>query len=104
MPSVVVAPKLFSETRTDQIDMSHWLIPGQTIGSVSPGTVSVYSGVDPTPSALIASVTLSGNIVSVKYGNGVLGTIYQASIRVTTVGIVADLYVSFYLAIIPDLP
>lgn len=101
MPSAVYPPKYVSETRTERIDFSAFLAAGQSLSSVSV-SVSVYSGSDPTPSAVVASSSVSGSTALVAYGAGVAGTIYNILVNGTTASPAGVIPVQYFLAVIPD--
>jgi hypothetical protein len=101
MLNLVVRPKCLSETRTDVIDFAPDLPATATISAAN-GTCSVYTGVDANPAALLATVAVSssGTSATVRYGAGVVGTIYQIRIDAnTTFGVYSA---SYLLAVIPD--
>lgn len=98
---VVVAPKLVSETRVESIDLSSLLAVGQAASSAT-CVVVVYSGTDAAPPSFTAGV--STTTLSLTLTGGVLGVIYSVRALITTTGPVANLPVTFYLAVIPDLP
>ena len=101
MTRVVVPPKIVSETRIDQLDYSSQLPAGVVVSSAT-GSSSVYSGTDPSPSSIIASVTTTGlQYVYVKVTGGVLGTIYQLNVLATCSDAVVR-SITYFLAIIPD--
>jgi hypothetical protein len=101
--SVLAAPKLVAETRTDTFDFSPYLAAGQTISAAS-AAISVYSGTDPTPSAVLGTVSATSPYAYVKLTGGVVGVIYQLRVDVVTVAPAGTLSLSCYLAVIPDLP
>ena len=103
MPSLIVQPKLLTETRTDIIDATPWLAAGQTVASAT-GTAAVYSGVDASPAALLSSVGNTTTTVSPKFTAGVVGTIYQVRLDLILAAPVNTLSLAFFLAVIPDLP
>lgn len=71
-----------------------------TTASVS---ASVYSGNDPTPSAILSgSPTISGTTISQLVTGGVLGTIYELLYTANT-SLAQSIQISAYLAVIPDL-
>ena len=99
-----LATKLASESRVDVIDMSP-AIQGP-YGLNAPATVvcTVYSGTDPTPSAVVGGVTV--NSIGYPYINltlnaaGVLGVIYQITITCPTNN--GNVTATGFLAIVPD--
>lgn len=100
MSRVQVPPKLASEVRTTLVDFSPLLPSGYALGTSSV-TVSVYSGTDATPPTFTA--TRSGSIISVVETGGLLGVIYQ--IKVTCTATPSNtLSMTYFLAIVPDLP
>jgi hypothetical protein len=82
------------------------LAPAETL-STAVVTATVYSGLDPNPSTIIAaSATIAGQQVQQKLNlatAGVLGVIYDLACSVTT-NLGQTLRLCGYLAIIPDLP
>lgn len=79
------------------------LAPAETL-STAVTTCSVYSGLDPSPSSVIAAAaTIVGQQVQQKLTGGVLGVIYELLCTVTT-SLGQTLELSGYLAVIPDLP
>lgn len=103
MPSALVPPKFSSETRTDTFDMTPYLAAGQTVSGVS-GQCTVYTGVDATPSAVLASTSFTSSSVSAEVTGGVTGVIYQIRLDATTTSPAGTLSLSYYLAVIPELP
>ena len=103
MARILVPPKLAGETRTDVVDFSPWLAVGQSITGAAV-SVSVYSGVDSTPSVVFSSVSVATPLVSVVVTGGVLGVIYAVTVSATTAGPTGLLQATYYLAIIPDVP
>jgi len=100
---VLIPPKLAAETRTEPIDFSPFLLTGQSISSAI-ATCTVYSGTDAAPSSVIGSVGVVSPLVNVKLTGGVLGVIYQIRVDATLAAAAGVLSISFYLAIIPDVP
>ena len=99
---VQVQPKLVSETRVEVIDLSPMLAVGQTTSAASVST-SVYSGIDASPPTLSAAVSSAALSVTLPTG-GVAGVIYQVTVSVTCANPASTLPVTFYLAVVPDLP
>lgn len=65
-------------------DFTNQLAVGDSL-SIPTVVASVYSGVDPTPSAILSgSPSVSGNVVTQKVTVGVPGTIYSLLCTVTT--------------------
>lgn len=98
MLTAVVLPKLPGEVRSTVLDFSPALAAGQTFASAST-TVSVFSGVDPSPPAFTA--TVSGTNILVTETAGITGVIYSVlvSAPITSTTLVAQL--QYYLAVIP---
>ncbi len=67
-------------------------------------TISVYSGIDSNPSAMLAGTpTVSGTVVNTLIAPTVVGCIYEVKIlAVTSLG--QTLVLTGYLAVVPDLP
>lgn len=101
MISYTALPKLVSETRTDSIDFASFLLAGQSGASVA-ASVAVYTGVDAAPAAVVASAAISGTAVNVKYGAGVVGTIYAIRLDITTAAPAGILPIAYFLAVVPD--
>ena len=101
MSRVVVPPKLVSETRTDVFDYSPYLPVSVTLVSAT-ATISVYSGIDSSPSSVLSSVSVSASpYASVKVTGGVAGVIYQVNV----LGTLSDaelIPLTYFLAVIPD--
>jgi len=105
MPNRTTQPaKLQGSTQNYTWDFLSNLAPGETITSQTV-TMSVYSGTDANPSAMIsgaASVT-NTSVVNQKLTGGVLGVIYEALATVTT-SLGQTLAMSSFIAVVPDLP
>jgi hypothetical protein len=85
------------------LDMSSQLQAGETISSVQV-SVSVYSGTDPNPAAILSgAASVAGNIITQLFTGGVLGVIYEVLFEVFT-SLGQTIGVPGYLAIIADLP
>ena len=79
------------------------LAPAETL-STAMVTATVYSGLDPSPSSVIAaSASIVGQQVQQKITGGVLGVIYELLCTVTT-SLGQTLELCGYMAVIPDLP
>ncbi len=106
MSRQIINNKLAGETCfvNPPFDFISRLAVGETILSQSV-TASVWSGVDPSPSALISGVAsvINGTQVQQLLTAGVLGVIYELLCKVTT-SLGQNLEISAYLAIIPELP
>lgn len=103
MSRILVQPKHSGETRTEYVDFSPFLVAGQAISSVS-AACSVYAGADPSAAAMITLTSFSGPVVAVTIAAGIVGNIYQVVVSVNTTGPTNVLQLSFYLAIVTDLP
>lgn len=103
MARIQVAPKLASESRTDVVDFSPLLLSGQTVYSAST-SISVYSGVDPSPAAVLVGTSVATPLVNVAVTGGVAGAIYQLRVDAVTLGPAGTLSLAYYLAITPDVP
>lgn len=95
--------KKVGETIPRYYDFISSLGEGETIASALV-TCSVYSGVDPTPSAVISGVAdISGSVVGQDFTAGVSGTVYGTLCRiVTSSGAIVEQ--AAFLAVIPDFP
>lgn len=83
-------------------DFTSSLAATETISSQSV-TVSVYSGVDANPSAMLSGVaSASGKLVSQQITSGNSGVIYQLQCTITT-SLAKILQQSGYLAVVPAL-
>jgi hypothetical protein len=102
---VILPPKLQGETVLySQFDfLSLFASSTDSISSITSVTASVYSGIDANPSAIILSSSFSGSFVSVLIQNGVVGVIYEVSVKVALLSGQSPI-LRGYLAIIPDLP
>lgn len=100
---VILNPKKQGETLPELFNFISSLGSNETIASAV-CTCSVYSGADPTPSAVIDGVaSIVGTIVTQGITGGIVGVIYELLMTATTsLGNVIEM--SAYLAIIPDLP
>jgi hypothetical protein len=98
---VQLDPKLSTEIRQYSFNFLSKLQSGETISTAS-CSVSVYSGNDPTPSAIITgAASMNGPVVNQLVSAGVVGTIYEIDCEVTTsLGQTLDLL--GYLAVIPS--
>lgn len=77
-------PKRVVEVVPAIFDFSEDLLSGETI-STATCTVSVFTGVDPSPSSLLyQTVTVTGNVCEQKIQQGVSGVIYSVLMEVTT--------------------
>lgn len=66
--------------------------------------ISVYSGLDPNPGAVLPTgATIVGQQVQQKLTGGILGVIYELACIITT-SLGQTLTLCGYLAVIPDLP
>lgn len=91
-------PKLSGVTDTYPFDFISALSSGETI-STAVVTVSVYSGTDPTPSALVSGgAAISGVQVTQKLTGGLPGVLYIVLCTITT-SLTRTLQLSAYLAI-----
>lgn len=98
MLTAVVLPKLAGETRTTVVDFSPALIAGQVAGTPTV-TVSVYSGIDPSPPTFTMSVT--GTQTAVVENGGVAGTIYSVLVTLPTIAPIANIQLQYFLAVVP---
>jgi len=74
---LIFPAKRIGSTLNLTADFTSLLAVGETI-SLPFVSATVYSGVDPTPSAILSgSPSVSGNVVTQKVTAGVLGTIYS---------------------------
>lgn len=74
-----------------------------SILSITSVTASVYSGIDGNPSAILGTSSFSGSVVSVLIQSGVIGVIYEVSVKVLLSSSQSPVLCG-YLAVIPDLP
>jgi hypothetical protein len=106
MSRITLAPKHLSDTcyPSQPFDFISSLQPGETI-STQVVAVSVYTGTDSNPSALISGSAAIQNVTQVwqRLTGGVLGVIYELLCTITT-SLGQTLTLSAYLAVIPDLP
>jgi len=102
---VILPPKRAGESILySQFDfLSLFASATDSITSILEVTASVYSGIDPTPSDLIAGSSFLSSVVSVLIDLGVVGVIYEISVRVALASGQNPILCG-YLAIIPDLP
>jgi len=99
---VILPPKKIGETVAEPADFISRLSGTEIINSCS-CVASVYTGVDPNPSAiLVGAAVFSGTVVTQTVTGGVLGTIYELLYVVNT-SQNQRLELAAYLAIIPDL-
>lgn len=100
---VTIPAKKLGETVIIPFDFISKLSVNETIISAV-CFASVYTGIDPSPSSMIAgTATIQGTIINQLIAGGVLGTIYDLLCRITTsLGQVIEL--TAFLAVIPDLP
>ena len=100
---IILVPKKEEETCTFNFDFTANLASTETILSQAV-TASVYTGIDPAPSAILSGVGgISGNVVSQNITAGVVGVIYQLLCTATT-SLSQILEISAYCAVITDLP
>ena len=103
MIGLSVAPKLVGESRLEALDVSAALGPSDTLASATV-TAAVYSGTDPTPSALIGTVAVDSvyNLVNLQLNaGGLAGCIYQFVVTATLTSGYAKTF-TFLLAVVPD--
>jgi hypothetical protein len=95
-------PKLAVEATPLVFDFTS-ILGTDTIASVSPTTVAVYSGVDPLPAAILSGLPFfSGALVTQKVVNGVPGVIYElVSLAAGGLGSYA---LAAYLYVLPATP
>lgn len=76
---------------------------GETLNSATT-VISVYSGVDPNPSAMLAGTpTIAGTVVNTLIAPTIVGCIYEVKVlAITSLG--QTLVLTGYLAVVPDLP
>ena len=100
---VILPAKKVGETVILPIDFISKLAVGEALTSAV-CTATVYTGVDPAPSAIIVgNAAIAGTIVNQSITGGVLGTIYSlVATALTTYG--QQLVLTGYLAIVPNLP
>lgn len=99
---VALASKYPGETCNRVFDFTSQLGVGETISAASV-TASVYSGVDPAPSGLIASsAAVSGAQVTQLLTAGVLGVVYELNCSAAT-SANETLQLTAYLAVVPEL-
>lgn len=87
MTTYSISPaKRQAEIHIFSADFSDQLRPGETITDQSwEVTVTVVSGVDPTPSTMIPNpVTVAGNVITQQVQEGIVGVIYLVTIAITT--------------------
>ena len=93
--------KAAGETVSTVFDFTSRLAVGETI-STQVCTAAVWSGVDPSPSAVISgAATASGAKVTQKLAAGVLGVIYYIVCTITT-SLGQTLEMAGYLAVVPE--
>ena len=103
---MILTPKHLGDTVTVVFDYISQLGPTETISSVvgSAMTCTVWSGVDPTPSAVISgTATISGTKILQNITGGVVGTIYALKCIITT-SLGQTIQMGAYQAVITDLP
>jgi hypothetical protein len=99
---VELAPKLLSEVGPRVVDFISKVPATETIVSCTT-TASVWSGNDPSPSAIIGGNSVSGTQVTQLFSGGVAGTIYLIDFLAST-SISHTYKLSGYLAVVPDAP
>jgi flagellar biosynthesis protein FliR len=102
---IVTNPKTLGATAGlfPAFDFTSAMSVSETILSASVA-VSVYTGVDPSPSAILSgAATVSGKVVSQVLTGGVVGVVYALTCTaVTSLGQVLQLMTYFYVE--PNLP
>jgi len=84
MSTAIQSIKLTGEAPIIQVDMSSRLVVGETLLTVAT-VMSVFSGTDANPSALLSGApTILNSVVSQKVVSGLPGVIYLLSISVRT--------------------
>ena len=102
---IVIEPKLVGVTEviSPPFDFSKNLQIGETLSTASVG-VSVYSGVDPNPSALLSGTpSISGAVVNQSVTGGIVGVIYDIICTATT-SLGNTYQLTAYLYVEPPLP
>lgn len=87
MENIITASKYVPETISIIVSFADLLLPGDTISGVPTISVSVSSGIDPSPSQLLyqgPSVT-RGNTVEQRIRLGVAGVIYEILFSIQTI-------------------
>lgn len=98
----LAVPKKAGELATVPFDFTSKLAPGETI-SLATVTCTLYSGVDPNPSAMIFGVaTIFGFVITQKITAGGVGNLYQLLCTITT-STGQSILMSMYLAVVPGL-
>lgn len=103
MLGLSVGPKLVGETRVESLDISASLGPTDVPASASVA-LSVYTGTDAAPSAIIGAVTVDTiyNLINMTLNaTGVAGCIYQGVVTLLLVSGAAKTF-TFFLAVLPD--
>ena len=101
MSRVILAPKLVSSLEKRTVDFAG-LLGTDTISSGSV-TVSVFSGIDPAPTALLSGgAVVVASQVTQAFTGGTAGVIYELLWKAYTA--TQTLVISSYLAVVPDLP
>lgn len=100
---ITLPGKYLSEAVFARFDFTSQLAVGETISSASV-TASVWSGTDPSPSAIVSgAASISGAVVRQLIIQGVLGVVYELlCTAITSLG--QSIEISAYQAVVPDLP
>lgn len=84
MTTQIVDPKLTVEDVNLEIDFLSRLALGETIFSAA-ASMTVYSGTDPTPIAMVPDLpVVSGSVVSTLVTGGLPGVIYLLAVSIRT--------------------
>lgn len=103
MQGFPLASKLVGESRLESLDVSASLGPTDILQSAQ-ATISVYTGTDTNPSAVLGSLAVDTtyNLVYLNLNpTGVAGCTYQIVVTVTLVSGAQKVFTGF-LAILPD--
>ena len=102
MSRVQLDPLIYTADEPRSVDFISKLPSGVSISSAG-AAISLYSGNDPNPEAILKSISFSGTLVTAVFTGGVLGSIYLVEFDV--LGSDGNNYVlSGFLAIVPGSP
>jgi hypothetical protein len=99
--TVQAYPKTVLESRLERIDLSSYRQVNQSYGTPV-ATISVYSGVDASPSSVLGTPIVSSDTLQVPESGGVAGTIYQINVSVPLTSPSETLSIVYFLAVVPN--
>jgi hypothetical protein len=97
---VILPPKRIWESKVFPFDFTSLCQVGDTLASVAV-IVTVWSGVDPSPSAVFSALAIVGQIVNVTLQGGVVGVTYNVAVQAQA-SISGNIELDGFLTVIPQ--